>query len=104
MLPFEYDRSSFREILLVIRATEDGEREKWKRTATLATYIYNFATPKKKGYIVKNPDDLFPDLYGESSRVMADFDERWEAAQQQEKRYLAERAKADARRASEAQT
>lgn len=85
MLPAEFDRLSFREILLVIRADDDLQKWAWQRAATISTYIRNYAGQKGKGFRMKQPADLFPRLFNRKP-----FKQRWDEALAQEERYLAQ--------------
>ena len=86
MLPLDFDGLSFREILLVIRATEDVARDAWKRAATISAFVFN--SVPRKGSRAKSPADLFPDLFERSVKRLADFEAHWQQAMQTEERYL----------------
>ena len=77
-----------REILLVIRATEDRDRESWRRSALVASFIYNFGADRGKKFKMKTAQQLFPNLWSTPLKRIADFEVRWEAALEQEARYL----------------
>ena len=96
MKPVEFDRLSFREIMLAIRAADDVDKEAWRRTATVCTYVYNHGGTRGKGFKFKTVQALFPKLYG--GRTMLDFEEKLARAREQERKYLAAHAAAEARR------
>ncbi len=94
MLPEDFDILSFREILLVIRAEGDLQREAWRRAATVSTFVYNYSKDRKRGFTPKRPQFFFPHLY---KSVSDNFEKRYQAAIDQEAIYLAQVAKKAAR-------
>lgn len=94
MLPEDFDVLSFREILLVIRADGDVNRESWRRAATISTFMYNYGTQKKRGFAPKHPRFFFPHLF---KRIIENFEKRYQAAVEQEAVYLEQVAKKAAR-------
>ena len=103
MLPEEFDLLSFREILLVIRADDDREKEAWRRTATLSTYMYNYGREHGKGWRNLEAYELFPGLYNRKTlRDPETAEQAMEAAIRQEGEFIAMVEKKQARLAREA--
>ena len=103
MLPEEFDLLSFREILLVIRADDDREKEAWRRTATLSTYMYNYGREHGKGWRNLEAYELFPGLYNRKTlREPETADQAMEAAIRREGEFIAMVEKKQARLAREA--
>ncbi len=90
MLPKEFDILSFREVLLVIRAEGDLQREAWRRAATISTFVYNYSKERKRGFTPKHPRYFFPHLF---KRIIENFERRYQAAVEQEAIYLEQVAK-----------
>ena len=85
MLPEQFDVLSWREILLVIRATDDVNREEWRRAATISTFVYNYAPRRKRSFLPRLPSQIFPGLFG---RLISNYNKRMDAAIEQEKWFL----------------
>lgn len=103
MLPEQFDLLSFREILLVIRADDDREKEAWRRIATVSTYVYNFGREHGKGWRNLEPYELFPGLYNKPTlRDPETAEQAMERANQREAEFLAMIEKKQARLAREA--
>lgn len=98
MLPADFDRLSFREILLVISSSSDAELESWKRAATISTYVYNYGGPRGKKFRYSSESKLFPELYGAKRLDAGDIKRRTEQANKAEAEYLEQVAKAEKRR------
>jgi hypothetical protein len=103
MLPEQFDLLSFREILLVIRAEDDREKEAWRRTATLSTYVYNYGREHGKGWRNLEAYELFPGLYNRPTLSDPErADEAMEEANRREGEFIAMIEKKQARLAREA--
>lgn len=85
----------------MIRAGEDSDKEEWRRTAELCTYVYNWGFQRAgKTWKPKKVSDLFPELY---RRRGPSLEQRHEQAIEQEELYMAAVRKKQRRLARERQ-
>lgn len=99
MTPAEFDYLSWREMMLVLRSHSDTEVENWRRAVTVATAIFNESPRRPRRHIPKQPDQLYPGLYPKSP---ASFQDKMDAAIEQEEAYMAAVRKKEERLARQA--
>jgi len=67
LMPWDVDRLTLRDIVILMKAARQRQLEPMQRMAILASYVYNFGGMRGKDFQMKDPDDLFPALFGKKS-------------------------------------